>query len=156
MQALYFIFLSILHWSFSSKPFFQKKFYKICKYEIHQKAMASLRIFEENSENLKYVYRDIIWAISFNLSQIKKRVWNLSMERRISSFLRQKKELRETKLSEILNFPKNQPPVSVWMIWISGKNSAITMEPTTTAISKIIIGSMIDVTAPTALSTSSS
>lgn len=118
--------------------------------------MASLRIFEENSENLKYVYRDIIWAISFNLSQIKKRVWNLSMERRISSFLRQKKELRETKLSEILNFPKNQPPVSVWMIWISGKNSAITMEPTTTAISKIIIGSMIDVTAPTALSTSSS
>ena len=102
MQALYFIFLSILHWSFSSKPFFQKKFYKICKYEIHQKAMASLRIFEENSENLKYVYRDIIWAISFNLSQIKKRVWNLSMERRISSFLRQKK--RASRNEALRNF----------------------------------------------------
>lgn len=54
------------------------------------------------------------------------------------------------------SFTRNQPPVRLWMIWIIGKNSAITIVPTTTAKNTIIIGSITDVMAPTALSTSSS
>ena len=48
-----------------------------------------------------------------------------------------------------------QPP-SFSMMLISGMNRAITIPPTTTARNTIINGSIIDVSAPTALSTSSS
>jgi len=47
-------------------------------------------------------------------------------------------------------------PVSCWMISTIGRNSAITMKPTTTAKNTIMMGSMIEVMPATALSTSSS
>ena len=50
----------------------------------------------------------------------------------------------------------NQPPVRFWMICIIGRKRAMTIVPTTNAKNTIIIGSMIDVIAPTELSTSSS
>ncbi len=51
---------------------------------------------------------------------------------------------------------RNQPPVIVLMTEMIGRNIATTIVPTTTARKTISSGSMTEVSAPTALSTSSS